>query len=274
MDSAFVSGGAVGKREYFSRQHVRDSSRSRRAIRMSAVSITREDGRKRIVVTGLGVLSSLGNDPDNFYDRLLDGESGVTTVEGFDVEGWPTAFASQIKAGAINTEGYVTAKMINRLDPFLTYTLVVGKKTLEHAGIGIGSEAFEALDRSRCGILIGSGMGGISIYQEGINKMLAKKRLSPFTIPYTITNMGSALLGIDTGFTGPNYSLSTACATGNYCINNAAAHIMRGEADLIVAGGVEAAITPVHKCFPPSTPVVLPPFFCIAVPCLTCTNKH
>lgn len=101
------------------------------------------------------------------------------------------------------------------------------------------------MDKSRIGVLVGSGMGGITAFSTGVEALVQKgyKKISPFFIPYSIANMGSALLAIDTGLMGPNYSISTACATANYCFNNAANHIRRGDADIMVAGGTEAAVT-------------------------------
>jgi 3-oxoacyl-[acyl-carrier-protein] synthase II len=98
---------------------------------------------------------------------------------------------------------------------------VSGKKALEDAGLGMGTEAFEKLDKSRCGVLIGTGMGGLKVFQDGVQNLVEKgvKKISPFFIPFAITNMGGALFGIETGFMGPNYSISTACATANYCFN-------------------------------------------------------
>lgn len=102
------------------------------------------------------------------------------------------------------------------------------------------------MDKSRIGVLVGSGMGGIGAFTTGVESYVLKgyKKISPFFIPYSITNMGSALLAIDVGLMGPNYSISTACATANYCFYAAANHIRRGEADIMVAGGTEAAILP------------------------------
>ena len=102
------------------------------------------------------------------------------------------------------------------------------------------------MDRTRIGVLVGTGMGGLSAFSSGVESLVQKgyKKISPFFIPYSITNMGSALLAIDTGLMGPNYSISTACATANYCFYSAANHIRRGEADIMVAGGTEAAVMP------------------------------
>lgn len=102
------------------------------------------------------------------------------------------------------------------------------------------------MDKSRIGVVVGTGMGGLTAFTAGVESLVLKgyKKISPFFIPYSITNMGSALLAIDTGLMGPNYSISTACATANYCFCAAANHIRRGEADIMVAGGTEAAIVP------------------------------
>lgn len=102
------------------------------------------------------------------------------------------------------------------------------------------------MDKTRIGVLVGTGMGGISVFSNGVEALVQKgyKKITPFFIPYSITNMGSALLAIDTGLMGPNYSISTACATANYCFYAAANHIRRGEADIMVVGGTEAAVMP------------------------------
>ena len=103
------------------------------------------------------------------------------------------------------------------------------------------------IDKERAGVLVGTGMGGLSVFSDGVQALIERgyRKVTPFFIPYSITNMGSALLGIELGFMGPNYSISTACATSNYCFYAAANHIRRGEADLMIAGGTEAAIIPI-----------------------------
>lgn len=201
------------------------------------------DKKKRIVVTGMGIVSCFGSDLDHFYQSLLQGKSGIRKIEGFPVEEYPTRFAGSISG--LNVEDYMEKKQARRVDPYVQYTMVAGKRALEHAGLK-GSEA-DRLDKTKCGIIVGSGMGGMSVFYEGTRTVLEKgyKRLTPFFVPYIITNMGGALLGIDTGFMGPNYSVSTACATANYSIYLAAEHIRKGTADLMVCGGSESAINPI-----------------------------
>lgn len=198
----------------------------------------------RIVITGMSVISVFGTDYEHYYEQLLAGKSGVKTIEGFDTEGWTTRFAAQIMDFDCGT--YIEPKAARRLDPFLKYSIVGGKKALEDAGLAIGSDAFNALDKSRCGILVGSGMGGIEIIRTSTASLLqgGPKKISPFFIPYGITNMGSGMLAIETGFMAVNYSISTACATNNFCMISAANDIRLGLADVILAGGAEAPVNP------------------------------
>ncbi len=199
--------------------------------------------KKRIVVTGMGVVSCFGNDVDHFYEQLLAGKSGIVPIDAFDCSAYPTRFAGAIRN--FDVGDYMDKKQARRVDPFIRYTMVSGKKALESAGLK--GEALNQLDKTKCGIVIGSGMGGMSVFYEGVETILSKgfKRLTPFFVPYIITNMGGALLAIDIGFMGPNFSISTACATSNYCIHAAAEQIRQGKANLMLAGGVEAPITPI-----------------------------
>lgn len=215
----------------------------RRCVVVAAAGGRETDPKKRVVITGMGVASAFGNDVGTYYDSLLAGKSAVGPIERFDTEGFPTTFAAQIKN--FDNEGLIDAKNDRRMDDYLRYTLVSGKKALADAGLE--GDALEALDKQRCGVLAGSGMGGLTVFQDGVKALVEKghKRITPFFIPYAITNMGGALLAMDIGFMGPNYSISTACATANYCFSSAANHIRAGQADLIVAGGVEAPIIPV-----------------------------
>jgi 3-oxoacyl-[acyl-carrier-protein] synthase II len=199
--------------------------------------------KRRIVVTGMGVVSCFGTDVDLFYQELLAGKSGISLIDGFPCQDYPTRFAGVIRD--FDTGPYLDKKQARRVDPFIRYAAVAGKKALEKGGL-VG-EALNALKKERCGVIIGSGMGGLSVFYEGTETLLTKgyKRLTPFFIPHIITNMAGALVAIDLGFMGPNYSLSTACATANYCILAAAQHIRQGDADLMLCGGTESPITPV-----------------------------
>jgi 3-oxoacyl-[acyl-carrier-protein] synthase II len=169
--------------------------------------------KKRIVVTGMGIVSCFGTDVEDFYNQLLAGRSGIVPIEEFPCSDYPTRFAGVIRN--FDPGEYMDKKQARRVDPFIRYAMVAGKKALESGGL-VG----EALTKG-------------------------DRRLTPFFVPYIITNMGGALLGIDTGFMGPNYSISTACATSNYSIHSAAEQIWQGRADVMLCGGAEAAINPI-----------------------------
>src|SRR5581483_2215265 len=199
--------------------------------------------KKRVVVTGMGLVSCFGTDVDEFYNQLLAGKSGIVPIKEFPCQDYPTRFAGSVSDFEVGN--YLDKKQARRVDPFIRYTVVAGKKALEHGKLT--GETFEKLDKTRAGILIGSGMGGMNVFYEGTETLLTKgfNRMTPFFVPFIITNMGGALLAIDLGFMGPNYSISTACATSNYCIYSAAEHIMRGDADVMLCGGSESPINPI-----------------------------
>jgi 3-oxoacyl-[acyl-carrier-protein] synthase II len=199
--------------------------------------------KKRIVITGMGLVSCFGSDIDEFYNKLLAGESGVSPLQEFPCQDYPTRFAASVRN--FDTGTYIEKKQARRVDPFIRYAMVAGKKALEMAGLT--GEALEKLDKTRSGVLIGSGMGGMAAFSDGVETLITKsfKRITPFFVPFIITNMAGALLAIDLGFMGPNYSISTACATSNYCIYAAAKHIQNGEADIMICGGTESPITPI-----------------------------
>ncbi len=196
--------------------------------------------KKRVVVTGMGLVSCFGSDIDEFYEKLLKGESGITPIESFDCSEYPTRFAGEIKK--VDHEGYIDKKQARRVDPYILYTMVAGNRAIENAKLDDSK-----LNKERVGVIIGSGMGGMHTFENGVHTLANRgfNRLTPFFIPYVITNMGGSLLATDHGFMGPNYSISTACATANYSIVAAANHIRNGEADVMLCGGAEAPLTPV-----------------------------
>ena len=199
--------------------------------------------RKRIVVTGMGIVSSFGTDIEHFYQQLLAGVSGIVPIVEFPCADWPTRIAGSVRD--FDTGEYMEKKQARRVDPFIRYAMVAGKKALEHAKLN--AEELAKLNKTRCGVIISSGMGGMSVFHDGVETLLTKtyRRLTPFFVPYIITNMAGALLAIDVGFQGPNFSISTACATSNYSIHAAAEQIYQGKADLMLCGGSEAPINPI-----------------------------
>uniref|UniRef100_A0A0E0KEU0 3-oxoacyl-[acyl-carrier-protein] synthase n=1 Tax=Oryza punctata TaxID=4537 RepID=A0A0E0KEU0_ORYPU len=198
--------------------------------------------QRRVVVTGMGVVTPLGHDPDEFYNNLLQGVSGISEIEAFDCSKYPTRIAGEIKS--FSTDGWVAPKLAKRMDKFMLYLITAGKKALENGGIT--EEVMNELDKSKCGVLVGSAMGGMKIFSDAIEALrVSYKKMNPFCVPFATTNMGSAILAMDLGWMGPNYSISTACATSNFCILNAANHIRRGETDVMLCGGSDAPIIPI-----------------------------
>ncbi|CDZ80412.1 3-oxoacyl-[acyl-carrier-protein] synthase 2 [Candidatus Rubidus massiliensis] len=198
--------------------------------------------KKRIVVTGLGVVSCFGNDKDVFFNALLEGKSGVSTITSFPIDDFPTKFAAEIKN--FDPADYIDKKQARRVDKYIAYTFVAAKKALESSNLY--PEGYKNLDPKKGGIIIGSGMGGMQVYNDGVLTLHEKgwKKVTPFFVPFIITNMGGGLLAMDLGWMGPNYSISTACATGNNSIIAAADYIRAGKADYMLCGGAEAPILP------------------------------
>ena len=161
----------------------------------------------------------------------------------FDASAYSTKFAGEIKN--FDTGDYMQKKQARRTDPFIRYAFVAGKKALEDAKV-----TKDNVDVHRVGVIIGSGMGGMSTFSDGILTVEEKgcRRLTPFFVPFIITNMAGALLAIDYGFTGPNYSISTACATSNYSILAALREIQQNHADIMITGGSEAPMLPIGLC--------------------------
>eukprot|EP01023_Acetabularia_acetabulum_P045619 TRINITY_DN4634_c0_g2_i3.p1 TRINITY_DN4634_c0_g2~~TRINITY_DN4634_c0_g2_i3.p1 ORF type:complete len:377 (+),score=57.23 TRINITY_DN4634_c0_g2_i3:2-1132(+) len=208
-------------------------------------NLSSDGSKRRVVVTGMSVVSPLGHDVDEFYNNLLEGRSGITKIEGFDSSDFSCQVAGEIKA--FESNGYILPKWERRIDKCIKYTLISGKKALEDAGVQWDSDkTFQDLDPLRCGILIGSAMGGFTAFTDAVTALAnsGHRKMNPFCIPFSITNMGGAMLAMDLGFMGPNYPISTACATGNHCILSAAEFIQRNQADVMLAGASDAAITP------------------------------
>lgn len=197
---------------------------------------------RRVVVTGMSVVTPLGHDAEVFYNNLLEGVSGISEIEAFDCAQFPTRIGGEIKS--FSTDGWVAPKFSRRMDKFMLYLLAAGKKAL--ADGGITEEVMEKIDKTKCGVLIGSAMGGMKIFNDAIEALrVSYKKMNPFCVPFATTNMGSAMLAMDLGWMGPNYSISTACATSNFCILNSANHIIRGEADVMLCGGSDSVMIPI-----------------------------
>ncbi|MBS0637707.1 MAG: beta-ketoacyl-ACP synthase II, partial [Verrucomicrobia bacterium] len=165
--------------------------------------------------------------------------SGVQPLTLFSAEEYPTKIAAEVKN--FEAGDYIDKKQARRVDRAIAFAMVSGKKALEMAKLG------DDFDKTRAGCIIGSGIGGMSTFADNVRVLNERghRKITPFLIPFILTNMGSALLAMDIGFMGPNYSISTACATSNNCIIAAAEHIRNGEADIMVCGGSEAPLSPI-----------------------------
>jgi 3-oxoacyl-[acyl-carrier-protein] synthase II len=198
--------------------------------------------KRRVVVTGLGVVSPIGSTIDKFWNSLLEGKSGIAALTAFD----PTHFTAKIAAEVkdFDPAQYLNPKECRRMDRFVQFGVVASKMAVADAKIDL-----DKIDKDRFGVLIGSGIGGLHTVEAEHSQYLklgeekGPSRISPFLIPMLIVNMASGQTSITLGLKGPNTAVATACATGNHSIGDAFKIIQRGDADGMVCGGSEAAIT-------------------------------
>ncbi|WP_438350105.1 beta-ketoacyl-ACP synthase II [Paenibacillus sp. FA6] len=195
---------------------------------------------QRVVITGMGVVTSLGNDLESLWSNLMAGKSGVSQIESFDVSEYNTRIAASVKE--FDPEEYIERKEVRKMDRFVQFAAVAGKKALQNSGLDIGKDS----DPERVGVIIGSGIGGLGTWEDQHNILLTKgpKRVSPFFIPMMIANMASGHLSILLGAKGPNSASVSACASGSHAIGDSFRWIQNGEADVMICGGAEATIRP------------------------------
>ena len=194
---------------------------------------------RRIVVTGLGVITPVGHTVDETWENIVAGRSGVGVIDAFDTSG----FASRIGASVRNFDlsPYMSPKEARKTDTFIHYGIAAAKQAIADAGLEVTDE-----NRERIGIAIGSGIGGLAGIEKGHDGYLAggPRRISPFFVPSNIINMIAGNLSIEFGIRGPNYGIVTACSTGTHNIGDAARMIERGDVDVMIAGGAEMATSP------------------------------
>lgn len=195
---------------------------------------------RRVVVTGLGMLTGLGNDVDSTWRNILAGRSGVSPIDTFDVSAYTTQFSASVRG--FDVEQYMAAKEARKLDVFVQYGMAAGIQAIEDAGLKI-----DEANAHRVGAAIGSGIGGISQIEKNalIVHEQGPRRISPFFVPGSITNMIAGNLSIRYGFSGPNLAVVTACTSGTHSIGWGARLIERGDVDVMIVGGAEMATTPV-----------------------------
>ncbi|HIF9173210.1 TPA: beta-ketoacyl-ACP synthase II [Photobacterium damselae] len=195
--------------------------------------------KRRVVVTGMGMLTPVGNTVEDSWKALLSGTSGISTIEHFDVTGFATQFAGMVKD--FNCEDFMSKKDARKMDLFIQYGIAAGVQALKDSGIEVTDE-----NAARIGVAIGSGIGGLGLIEAGHQALMEKgpRKISPFFVPSTIVNMIAGHMSIMYGLRGPNIAISTACTTGLHNIGHAARMIAYGDADAMVAGGAEKASTP------------------------------
>lgn len=195
--------------------------------------------KRRVVVTGMGMLTPVGNTVESSWKALLEGQSGIVNIEHFDTTDFPTRFAGLVKD--FDCEQYMSKKDARKMDLFIQYGIAAGIQALNDSGLEVTEE-----NAARVGVAIGSGIGGLDLIESGHSSLVEKgpRKVSPFFVPSTIVNMVAGNLSIMRGLRGPNIAISTACTTGLHNIGHAARMIAYGDADAMVAGGAEKASTP------------------------------
>ncbi len=196
--------------------------------------------KRRVVVTGLGMLSPVGNTAESSWQALLNGQSGISLIDHFDASEFATRFAGLVKDFDPEEFG-INRKEARKMDLFIQYGVAAGVQALEDSGLIINEENAE-----RVGVAIGSGIGGLGLIEQNHSSLIngGPRKLSPFFVPSTIINMVSGHLSIMKGMQGPNIAVTTACTTGTHAIGMAGRMIAYGDADVMVAGGAEKASTP------------------------------
>jgi 3-oxoacyl-[acyl-carrier-protein] synthase II len=193
--------------------------------------------KRRVVITGLGIVSPVGNGIAEAWDNIVNGRSGIGPITRFDASVLPTRIAGEVKN--FDPAEWMSPKEVRRMDTFIHYGLAATKMAMDDAGLVVTEENAE-----RIGVNVGSGIGGLPMIEENIREMIAKgpRRISPFFVPGSIVNMVAGLISIQYGFKGPNVSMVSACTTSTHCIGDAARFIEYGDAEVMIAGGSESTI--------------------------------
>ncbi len=195
--------------------------------------------QRRVVVTGLGCVSPIGNSVTTAWEALLAGQSGIATITRFDASPFSTHFAGEVKG--FNVEDYMPGKEARHMDTFIHYGMAAGMQAMQDSGLEVTEQNAE-----RIGVIVGSGIGGLPMIEQTHAELTNRgpRRISPFFVPASIINMISGHLSIKYGLKGPNIAIVTACTTGLHCIGEAGRMIEYGDADVIIAGGAESTISP------------------------------
>jgi 3-oxoacyl-[acyl-carrier-protein] synthase II len=200
-------------------------------------------GRRRVVVTGLGLISPVGNSVSEGWGNLVAGKTGIANVTKFDASALSCRFAGEVKG--FNVEDYFPAKDARHMDTFIHYGMAASIQAVRDAGLATG-DALSEDEAERIGVMVGSGIGGLPMIEQTHEEYRTRgpRRISPFFVPASIINMISGHVSIFYGFKGPNLAIVTACTTGLHCIGEAGRMIEYGDADVMVAGGAESTVSP------------------------------
>ena len=200
-------------------------------------------GRRRVVVTGLGLVSPVGNTVAEGWANLVAGRTGIDFITKFDASNFACRFAGEVKG--FQVEDYIPAKEARHMDSFIHFGMAAAMQAVQDAGLPHG-DALDEVSAERIGVMVGSGIGGLPMIEQTQQEYAARgpRRISPFFVPASIINMISGHVSIKYGFTGPNLAIVTACTTGLHCIGEAGRMIEYGDVDVMVAGGAESTVSP------------------------------
>lgn len=196
--------------------------------------------QRRVVITGMGTINSLGLNVKDYWEGLKAGKSGISRITNLDLKDSPSLIGGEVKNDKFIPENYMDRKLVKRMDRYCQFAFAASKEAVEDSGI-----LKATIDKQRAGVIIGSGIGGIQTFYDNAVKMhtAGHNRVSPLLIPMLISDIASGYVSIEYGFQGPNYSVVSACASAGHSISAAFNHILMDDADVIVTGGSEAAIT-------------------------------
>ncbi|MGD0551668.1 MAG: beta-ketoacyl-ACP synthase II [Sedimentisphaerales bacterium] len=196
--------------------------------------------RRRVVITGMGCITALGETADEFFGALCQGKSGITTIESFDITAYPVHFGGEIKH--FDVTKYIDFRESKRMDRFSQFAVSAAIQAVKESGLDFSKE-----DPYRMGVIVGTGIGGIKEIEEQHLILLKKApmRISPFTVPRLMANAAAGNIAIQYGLRGPNFCVSSACASSNHAIGEAFCNIIAGRSDIVITGGTEAALTPI-----------------------------
>ncbi len=197
-------------------------------------------GKRRVVITGLGCVTALAESADELFAALCEGQSGISTIESFDTGAYPVKFGGEIRN--FDVTKYVDQRESKRMDRFTQFAMAAAKQAVEDSGLDFSKE-----EVFRAGVIVGTGIGGLNEIEEQHIRLLKRgpKKVSPFCVPRLMSNAASGTIAITYGLRGPNFCVSSACASGNHAIGEAFCNIVAGRSDVMITGGAEAALTPV-----------------------------